>query len=76
MIEQQNTACQKQSKLDITVTDDDAATILSYLKQVNRKRGYQGAVFCSTARLVQLHMPSSVVWAQAAINKAQVTSKR
>lgn len=59
----------------IKITDDDRQTILDYLKSVHRERGYQGAVFCSTNRLIDLHMPSSVVWAQAAINKAQVTSK-
>jgi hypothetical protein len=67
---------QKISKIDIAVSTADTGTILAYLKSVNRKRGYQGAVFCSTKRLIDLHMPSSVVWARAAINKAQITSKR
>jgi hypothetical protein len=64
-----------ESILDINITTDDTHTILNYLRFENRKRGYKGTVFCSTKRLVQLHMPSSVIWAQAAIYKAQVASK-
>ena len=53
--------------MKIELDDGDMQTIMSYFRDVQRQRGYNGPCFINLARLEEIHMHSAELTVQACL---------